>query len=109
MATGSQLDAPPTIGGCTSVARYRRKIPASIRRAVYERDSWSCRLCGLHIPPCTDDERAGRHAPSLPTHVHEPYLWLELDHRTPHTRGGADTVDNLQAACSPCNRAKSDT
>jgi hypothetical protein len=30
----------------------------------------------------------------------------QLDHITPRARGGGDLVDNLTAACAPCNRRK---
>lgn len=31
---------------------------------------------------------------------------LEIDHRTPISRGGADQIDNLAGACRPCNQLK---
>lgn len=31
------------------------------------------------------------------------------DHVIPKARGGHDTMDNLQAACGPCNLSKGDT
>jgi hypothetical protein len=33
---------------------------------------------------------------------------LTLDHVLPPRRGGSDSLDNLAAACFPCNRLKSD-
>lgn len=32
----------------------------------------------------------------------------EVDHIVPKSKGGSDDPSNLQAACDPCNRAKSD-
>lgn len=31
---------------------------------------------------------------------------MEVDHILPWSRGGTDTLDNLQPLCKPCNRAK---
>jgi 5-methylcytosine-specific restriction endonuclease McrA len=31
---------------------------------------------------------------------------LEADHRTPLSRGGANSIDNILPACGPCNRKK---
>ena len=31
---------------------------------------------------------------------------LEADHRTPLSRGGSNSVDNILPACGPCNRKK---
>ncbi|KKM20545.1 hypothetical protein LCGC14_1644350 [marine sediment metagenome] len=51
-----------------------------IRKLVLLRDS-TCKLCGR--------------APST-----------EADHKTPRSRGGADTLENLQGACKPCHSRK---
>jgi 5-methylcytosine-specific restriction endonuclease McrA len=56
-------------------------VPASIRRAVLERDEWECLLC----------------------HATEN---LEVDHIVPKSKGGHAVVDNLQTLCRECNRAK---
>lgn len=54
-----------------------------IRLAVLERDHWLCQIC------------RSRQA-------------TEVDHIVPRSKGGTDDMANLQAACDPCNRAKSD-
>lgn len=74
-----------------------------MRRLVFPRDNWTCQDCGLHIPPKSEDELAGRYAPSV------IQGWLELDHVIPKARGGLFIASNLRAACSPCNRRKSDS
>lgn len=60
---------------------YRKKIPHQIRDAVYERDGYACLICAA-----TED--------------------LTLDHITPWSRGGQDTIENLRTLCRPCNSRK---
>ncbi|MCK9250371.1 MAG: HNH endonuclease [Solirubrobacteraceae bacterium] len=64
--------------------RHRRPIPVDVRRAVWTRDDGRCTACG------TDFD-------------------LQFDHVIPIATGGADTVENLQVLCGPCNRAKGAT
>ncbi|WP_418346128.1 HNH endonuclease [Rhodococcus pyridinivorans] len=85
----------------------RKKVPASVRRTVYERDDWTCQYCARRIDPENEPQRSGAVAPLVMDGM--DYVWLELDHVTPHAAAGADTVDNFRAACSPCNRIKSDS
>jgi len=63
----------------------KSKIPADIRSAVIVRDNGRCRGCG-----CSDPD------------------FLECDHVTPESLGGAATVQNLMALCGACNKAKGD-
>lgn len=60
--------------------RARRDIPNAIRREVMNRDK-SCQQCGA----VTD---------------------LTLDHIVPYSKGGPDTVLNLQVLCRSCNARK---
>lgn len=62
-------------------ATPRRGIPSAVRRAVMERDEFTCQECGA-----TDD--------------------LALDHIYPLSLGGEDTEDNLRVLCRPCNSRK---
>lgn len=84
---------------------HRVKISDQVRRAVYVRDHWRCRYCGLQFDPeRTWSDRTV--APYLP-HPRLLFVFLELDHVHPLHHGGTDDPDNLCAACSPCNRRKS--
>jgi hypothetical protein len=59
----------------------RERIPADVRRAVFERDGGRCAECGSDFD-------------------------LQYDHVIPHSLGGASTEANLQVLCAPCNRRK---
>lgn len=52
------------------------------RGDVLERDGWRCVYCGVAGVP------------------------LELDHVIPKSRGGEHSLENLVAACKPCNSSK---
>ncbi len=60
---------------------WRPRIPAELRCAVYDRDSWLC----LHCESGQD---------------------LSLDHIHPFSVGGQDTMENLQTLCRLCNSRK---
>lgn len=59
----------------------RDPIPREVRQVVWERDGGRCVGCGADFD-------------------------LQFDHVIPHVLGGADTVENLQVLCGPCNREK---
>lgn len=55
---------------------------AALRAAVFERDRFTCTYCGEQDGP------------------------LDCDHVLPVALGGVSTMENLVAACAPCNRSK---
>jgi HNH endonuclease len=67
---------PPPVG-----ERAKRSIPQDVKIAVSARDGGRCRQCG-------------------------PTAQLHFDHVIPISRGGANTVANIQLLCGACNRAK---
>jgi len=67
---------PPPVG-----ERARRSIPQDVKIAVSARDGGRCRQCGSTVQ-------------------------LHFDHVIPISRGGANTVANIQLLCGACNRAK---
>ena len=60
---------------------FHRRVAVS-RRAVMARDGHRCQYCGARAD--------------------------SIDHVVPRSRGGADTWDNVVAACRPCNVRKRD-
>ena len=67
------------------MARRSRRFPLfwrQIRRAVFERDNYECRVCHSRAGP------------------------LECDHIRPVHRGGSDELSNLQTLCRTCHIAK---
>ncbi len=65
----------------------RGKISNKMRFAIYERDGYRCRRCG----------------------VRDGYARLEIDHIIPIAKGGKSTYDNLQTLCHDCNVEKGDS
>lgn len=76
-------------GGVTR--RPRESIASAVRKSVYERDSYTCMLCGA----------VGRGR----THS-EKIKGFEIDHILPNAAGGTADLSNLQVLCRACNNAK---
>lgn len=64
-----------------------RKMTQSTRILVFERDNYTCQICGKTL---------------------KDGVKLEVDHIIPVSRGGSDNLNNLQTLCFDCNREKSD-
>lgn len=63
-------------------------MTSKLRTFIKERDKYTCQYCSISV---TD----------------EPHLLLEIDHKTPLSKGGMTAKDNLQTLCWKCNRSKS--
>lgn len=91
-------------------ARFRhlaeKKRAAEIRRKQYERDG---RRRGTHTA-----EQWEKLVLFCGTCVlcsgkaMKPHHWLTRDHILPLSRGGSDSIENIQPACHRCNCAKQD-
>jgi len=66
--------------------RRRRLISYKSRYEILTRDKYRCLKCGKSA---SDGIR------------------LEVDHKIPFSKGGSDTIDNLQTICHVCNSGKS--
>ncbi len=67
-------------------AERKVKVMPSIRWQVFQRDNWRCVACG----------RGALDG-----------VILHIDHITPRSKGGRDTLDNYQTLCHVCNLGKS--
>ncbi len=77
------------------VAR-RRRIRASDKNEVFERDNYTCQICGI----------SKDYLDSLCEGLGD-YLLLEADHIRSVSQGGTGKdIDNLQCLCWRCNRKK---
>lgn len=56
-------------------------IPASLKWDVFERDNFTCQICGSR-------------------------RFLSVDHIFPKSKGGKTIIDNCQTLCMTCNRKK---
>ncbi len=63
--------------------RRSRYIPYYVKNFVWERDDGKCVKCGSK-----ED--------------------LQWDHDIPFSKGGANTIQNIQILCAKCNREKKD-
>lgn len=76
MRPAARFATPPPTG-----ERNTRSIPQDVKIAVSVRDGGRCRQCGSAAD-------------------------LHFDHVIPWSKGGANTVANIQLLCGPCNRRK---
>ncbi len=80
-------------------AKWGVETELVIAREVFERDGWTCHLCGQSIPePLRGTARilGGTHDPLSPV----------IDHAIPLSKGGPHTMDNCRAAHWTCNSRK---
>jgi hypothetical protein len=73
--------APAAGARARARAPRREPIPERVRHEVWRRDRGSCVECGSRAR-------------------------LEFDHIVPVSRGGSNTVRNVELRCEPCNRRK---
>jgi HNH endonuclease len=81
---GRPAPSPPSVASHVPLPvgeRAKRSIPQDVKIAVSARDHGRCRQCGSTQQ-------------------------LHFDHVIPISRGGANTVANIQLLCGACNRAK---
>lgn len=67
--------------------KIRERGKYSTRFAVLARDDFTCQYCGRKAP----------------------FVVLEIDHKTPKSKGGSWRLDNLVTSCFDCNRGKGNT
>lgn len=70
-----------------------RWIKTADRLALYERDGWTCQICGESVnrTPWANDPKDAT-----------------LDHIVPRSKGGSHDAENLRTACQLCNALRGD-
>lgn len=63
------------------------------KRNIFSINGWKCSKCGVDVS-------------DLLSTSHDCYP--NIDHITPLSKGGTDTLDNIRTLCRKCNMAKSD-
>lgn len=108
---GLKSAAPPAASEFDPV----RNAPRELQRRVFQRDSYTCRYCGLRqvsmevlraferVVGATVFRTVGTNEQQHGV-VHA--FKIVADHVVPHSRGGRTDLDNLVSACPGCNYGK---
>lgn len=104
-------------------------LPAARRRAVLERDSHVCVVCGINLDALRAVWRACVLLPEWPRYSYRDgrrafhgawaadwmldqlglrSLRYEIHHVKPRASGGSDALDNLETRCARCHREHTD-
>jgi 5-methylcytosine-specific restriction endonuclease McrA len=96
----------------------RASVQATTKRSVFERDNYTCRLCGRRTIDVEVLRSLSRAFPNeLPYDHHwsftasSPIYWTHttsLEHVVPIARGGAHDDTNFATSCYACNDARGD-
>jgi len=97
-------------------SRRRKAISQKRLEALFERDNWRCRYCGIRIAGNRKHFKKFAKAIRMPELVsgrtdegrHGLYLMLmaSYDHVKPHSDGGSNDDKNLVTSCWPCQFGK---
>lgn len=75
-------------------------VSGSVRRRIFARDGYSCKLCGL--TGCEHRWPSG----SFTYPTTRPGVFLSIDHIVAKSRGGSHEEANLRTLCTTCNTQK---
>lgn len=75
-----------------------RKKHIKMRRAVWERDNYTCAYCGLYMKDLYQQWERGE--------IKRKEAKITADHVKPLCKGGRSTMGNLVTACRECNTRK---
>ena len=86
-----RLDGKKYYLGSTMLSKnkIRKYLTSTQRRKLFEKNKWSCSVCGI-IHSSTADARRG----------------LQPDHKIPIDKGGTNETENWQPLCHNCNISK---
>jgi hypothetical protein len=101
-----------SVGGPSLSAKVQERMPSAAgTAAIFARDGWRCRFCGVRVVlPAARDIMRKRYSdaiswggPAKTLHAAFFALTATVDHVLPHAAGGNNEPDNLVTACWPCN------
>lgn len=75
----------------------RKQWNRHVVRRLWDKAKGLCQNCFIELSVCVEDGIRGVHTSSRFPHI---------DHVIPLARGGADSEENLQLLCRPCNLRK---
>lgn len=104
----------PRNNNSQKVRTKRVSIPDWALNAMFLRDGWRCRYCGLRIIPgacraaivASCGDRFAWGSRDLERHPALAALWGTPDHVEAHASGGGDNIENLVTACWTCQFQK---
>jgi 5-methylcytosine-specific restriction endonuclease McrA len=74
-----------------------RPVPSAMRKWIFERDGWACKLCGQAVALFRS-----RIWPGSSRYVPVGHV----DHFVPRARGGQNDPENLRLLCETCNESR---
>ena len=101
--------APPSL---SKDQRAKERMPsAAVEAALFQRDGYHCRFCGIPVIRKQVRQRIREAYPcalrwgstNAKQHAAFQLMWAYADHVVPHARGGNSSIDNLVIACAGCN------
>lgn len=99
------------VAGAPPIERARYRMPsAKAQIAIFERDGWRCRFCGIKVIlraaiKAINEVYAAEVRWDSPQRYQHPVFraaCVSADHIVPHSRGGTNDPENIVAACGPC-------
>ena len=91
------------------------RAPKPIEKKVFERDSYTCRYCGLRLiskevlsamESLVGSASFGTKGKNAEQHGVVHAFKIVADHVVPHRQGGRTNLENLVSACPACNYGK---
>jgi 5-methylcytosine-specific restriction endonuclease McrA len=95
--------------------RAKARMPRTAEKAaLFDRDGYHCRFCGIPVIRREIRERIRAVYPdalrwgdkNADQHTAFQLMWATYDHVLPHSRGGTSALENTIIVCQPCNCAR---